>query len=122
MDTERTWPLFVDLAAIVLIALFPVDVAAGFDVVALAPSTTAVVRVALRALVVVFLLDLALLYRWADRRPRAFVRSNWLPIQTVVPRFRPLRLLRVGRGVRALKPPGRVAPRRIADERDKTDD
>lgn len=103
MDTEHKWSLFVDLAAIAWIVLFVVDVAVRFDVVALASSTTTVVRGTLQALVVVFLLDLALLYRWADQRPRAFVRTNWLLILTVVPWFRPLRLLRIGRGVRALK-------------------
>ena len=103
MNTQRRWSLFVDLAAIVWIVLFAVDVAARFDVVALASSTTTVVRGLLQALLVVFLLDLALLYRWSDQRPRAFVRSNWILILTVVPWFRPLRLVRLGRSVRALR-------------------
>ena len=57
----------------------------------------------LRWLLVVFVVDLLLLYRWSDQAPRAFLRSNWFLVLTVVPWFRPLRLLRLGRAARAVR-------------------
>lgn len=103
MDTERWWPLFVDIAAVVWTVLFVVDVAALYEFVTLSSSVESAVSVSLKVLLLVFLLDLVLLYRWADQRPRAFVQSKWFLILTVIPWFRPLRLLRVGRSVRALR-------------------
>jgi hypothetical protein len=51
----------------------------------------------------VFVVDLAVLYHWSDEAPREFLRSRWFLILTVIPWFRPLRLLRAGRGLRALR-------------------
>ena len=102
-DVEPRWNRFVDGAAVVWIGLFAVDVANGLGAIGLSPEVASTVRLALRSLLVVFLLDLVLLYRWSEQAPIPFVRSNWLWILTVVPWFRPLRLLRVGRGVRALR-------------------
>ncbi|WP_436345537.1 hypothetical protein [Natronorubrum sp. FCH18a] len=103
MDAERWWPPFVEIVALVWIALFVVDVAISFDLLVVSESLTATIRVALRWLLVVFLLDLVLLYRWSDDAPREFVRSNWFLVLTVVPWFRPFRLLRIGRSIRTLR-------------------
>lgn len=103
MDTERWWSRFVDVAVVVWIALFAVDVAAGQGAVHLQRQSAATVRLALTALLAVFLLDVALLYRWSEKAPVAFARSNWFWILTVVPWFRPLRVLRLGRGLRGLR-------------------
>ncbi|MDS0473417.1 hypothetical protein [Natrinema sp. 1APR25-10V2] len=103
MDTKRWWTLFVDLAAVVWMGLFVVDVAATYGVVDLSSTEATLVGRGLLALILVFLLDIALLYRWSEQGARAFVRSNWLLIAAAIPWFRPLRLLRVGRGVRALR-------------------
>lgn len=103
MDVERWWPPFVEVVALVWIALFVVDVAISFDLLAVSGSLEGTVRSVLQWLLVVFLVDLALLYRWSDHGPRGFVRSNWFLVLTVVPWFRPLRLLRVGRSVRGVR-------------------
>ncbi|GAB7095717.1 hypothetical protein JCM30237_28710 [Halolamina litorea] len=103
MDAERWWSPFVGVATAVWIALFAVDLAVTFDVLALAPPTVDAVRRALRGLLAVFLIDLALLYRWSEQRPLVFLRENWFLVLTAVPWFRPLRLLRAGRSVRALR-------------------
>ncbi|WP_226039592.1 hypothetical protein [Natrinema sp. DC36] len=103
MDAERWWPPFVEIVALVWIVLFVVDVAIGFELLVVSESLATTVRGVLRWLLVVFLLDVALLYRWSDQGPRAFVRSNWFLILTVVPWFRPFRLFRLGRSIRALR-------------------
>ena len=103
MDAERWWPPFVDVAALVWLALFAVDVAATYGSVTLDPTTRTAVRGGLRALLLVFVVDLVLCYRWSDEDPRTFLGSNWFLVLTVTPWFRPLRLLRAGRGVRALR-------------------
>lgn len=103
MDPERWWPPFVDVAAVVWMVLFAVALAAGHGLVDVSAATVTAVRRALRWLFVVFLLDIALLYRWSEKRPWPFVRTHWFLVLTVVPWFRPLRVLRVGRGLRALK-------------------
>ena len=103
MDAERWWPPFVEVVALVWIVLFAVDVAISVDLLVVSESLAATVRGVLRWLLVVFLLDVALLYRWSDHGPRRFVRSNWFLILTVVPWFRPFRLLRIGRSIRALR-------------------
>ncbi|WP_144796806.1 hypothetical protein [Halorubrum depositum] len=103
MDAERWWPPFVELAAIAWIALFVVDLAVGADLLVVSGRTEKAIRGALQWLLVVFLLDLALLYRWSDSGPAEFVRSNWLLVLTAVPWFRPFRLLRAGRSIRALR-------------------
>jgi len=103
MDAERWWPPFVEVAALAWIALFVVDVAIGFDLLAVSEPHTTAIRGVLRWLLVVFLLDLALLYRWSNSGPKEFVRSNWFLVLTVVPWFRPFRLFRIGRSVRALR-------------------
>ncbi|SFB72355.1 hypothetical protein SAMN05444422_101487 [Halobiforma haloterrestris] len=103
MDAERWWPPFVEVVAIVWIALFVVDVAITFEVLVVSESLEGTVRGALQWLFVVFLLDLVFLYRWSEKGPRGFVRSNWFLILTVVPWFRPFRLLRIGRSIRALR-------------------
>lgn len=103
MTSNEWWTRAVDVAAILWIALFAIDVAASRELLALTAAEESVVRSGLWVLLAVFLLDIALLYRWSEQRPRAFVRSNWLLIIAAIPWFRPLRLLRVGRGVLALR-------------------
>lgn len=103
MHTERWWSRFVDLAVVVWIGLFAADIAAEYGSLRLSAPAETAVTLGLRALLVVFLLDVVLLYRWSDEGPRAFVRSNWFWLVTVVPWFRPLRLLRAGRGLRFLR-------------------
>ena len=103
MDAERWWPPFVEVVALVWIVLFVVDVAISVDVLVVSESLTATVRSVLQWLLVVFLLDVALLYRWSDSGPREFARSNWFLLLTVVPWFRPFRLFRIGRSIRTLR-------------------
>ncbi|QCS41110.1 hypothetical protein [Natrinema versiforme] len=103
MDAERWWPPFVEVMALVWIVLFVVDVAVSVDLLAVSESLTGTVRSVLQWLLIVFLLDIAVLYRWSDQGPRRFVRSNWFLILTAVPWFRPFRLLRIGRSIRALR-------------------
>lgn len=103
MNAERWWPPFVEVVTLAWVLLFAVDIAVGFDLLAVSGSLAATVRAALQWLLVVFLLDLVLLYRWADDDLGGFVRSHWFLILTVVPWFRPFRLLRAGRSVRALR-------------------
>lgn len=103
MDSERWWSWFVDAVTVGWLCLFVVDAAARLDLLALSRSTSGTVQLALRWLFVVFALDLVLLYRWADDDLRSFLRSNWFLVLTVLPLFRPLRLLRAGRGLRVLR-------------------
>lgn len=103
MDTEHSWSLFVDVVAVAWLCLFVVDTAAGLNLLDLTESAAGTVRVTLRWLFVVFAIDLFFLYRWSDDDLRTFVRSNWFLILTVLPLFRPLRLLRAGRGLRVLR-------------------
>lgn len=103
MDIQRWWEPFVEAVTVGWIALFVAHLAITFDVLAVSGSLAGAVRAALRWLLVVFLLDLVLLYRWSEERPRAFVRSNWFLVLTAVPWFRPLRLLRLGRAARAVR-------------------
>ncbi|MBV0901425.1 hypothetical protein [Haloarcula salina] len=103
MNAERWWPRFVDVAAVVWTGLFVTDMGAAYGHVTLSPAVSAGVRWGLQTLLLVFLLDVVVLYRWSEQRPLAFVRSNWFWILTVVPWFRPLRALRIGRGLRALR-------------------
>lgn len=98
LDASR-WDRFVDVVAVVWLGLFLVLVAGWFGIGSPGPT----VEWALRALLVVFLADVLVLYRRVEGGPAAFVRSNWLDVLTVVPWFRPLRLARIGRGLRALK-------------------
>lgn len=103
MDVERWWQPFVEVVALAWVVLFAADVAIGVDALTVSDSLAETIRSVLQWLLVVFLLDLALLYRWSDQRPRAFLRSHWFLVLTVVPWFRPLRLLRLGRSVRAFR-------------------
>lgn len=103
MGVQRWWLWFVDAVTIVWICLFAVDIAAGIELISLSKPLETTIRQVLRSLFLVFVLDVLLLYRWSDDDPRTFVRSKWFLILTVVPWFRPLRLLRAGRGVRALR-------------------
>ena len=102
----RHWHGFVDLAAIVWVGLFLVQVAGIAGTVAIGSGTVRLIDRALTALLVVFVVDILLRYRWADQGPVAFVRGNWVWILAVVPLFRPLRFLRAGRGVRLLRSAG----------------
>jgi len=75
MDAERWWPPFVEIVTVGWVLLFAVDVAVAFDLLVVSESVVSTVRGALQWLLVVFLLDLVLLYRWADDDLRGFVRS-----------------------------------------------
>ena len=103
MDAQRWWQPFVEVVTLLWIGLFAVALAVTFDALAVSAPLAATVRRTLRWLLVVFLLDVVLLYRWSDDGPRAFVRSNWFLILTAVPWFRPLRVLRAGRAARTLR-------------------
>lgn len=72
-DTSR-WDRSVDVVAVVWLGLFLVLVAGWFGVGSPRPPPERV----LRALLLVFLADILVLYRRADRPPAAFVRANWL--------------------------------------------
>lgn len=100
MDLERWWTPFVEVVAVLWIGLFLVDVGVGFDLLVVSESLAATNRVVLRWLLSVFLVDLALLYRWSEHGPRGFLRSNWFLVLTVIPWFRPFR---IGRSFRALR-------------------
>jgi hypothetical protein len=100
---HRAWSRVADVSAVCWIGLFAINLGADYGRLSLTAATETAVQYALWALLLVFLLDVALLYRWSNQGPLPFVRSNWLLVVTVVPWFRPLRLLRIGRGLRALR-------------------
>lgn len=97
------WELFVDVAVVVWVALFAVDMAQEYGDLALSPTVESAVGVALTALLGVFLADVVVRYRHSEESPEQFVRGNWFWIVTVVPWFRPFRVLRAGRGLRGLR-------------------
>lgn len=101
--TKRRWTLFIDGLVVAWLVLFVVDMATTYGVLAVDDTTHATIRRALTAMVLVFLADVLLLYRWSEDSPGAFVRGNWFYVLTVFPWFRPLRLLRIGRAFRSLK-------------------
>lgn len=103
LDVRRWWVVVVDLATVAWIGLFIADIAAAEGLIALTESQESSVARTLGLLLVVFLFDIVLLYRWSDSGPRGFVTANWFWIITVVPWFRPLRVLRAGRGLRAVR-------------------
>ena len=77
----------------------PVDV----GLLSLPSASASAIDRFLRLAVIVLLADVCLLYRWSEEAPTAFVRSHWFLILTVVPWFRPLRALRIGRGLRVFR-------------------
>lgn len=95
--------LFVDAVVVAWLVLFVVDVGATYEVWRVGEATLSTVRLVLTVMLVVFLLDVLLLYRWSDDSPRAFLRGNWFYVLTVVPWFRPFRLLRAGQALKTLK-------------------
>lgn len=103
MNVKRGWSALVDLAALIWIVLFALDLSVTYGLVAIGTSRMLLVGLLLRAMLVVFLTDVLLLYRWSDQAPRPFVRTNWFYILTVVPWFRPLRILRAGRVFHSLR-------------------
>lgn len=108
---------FVDVAVLVWVPLFAVVVAAGRGVGLLSGPTTSALRLALAVPLAGFLVDVVLRYRWSENPPKPFVREHWFWIITGVPWFRPLRLLRVGRAMRAVGAPPVARPfasRRVA--------
>lgn len=103
MNRRRLWSGLVDLAALVWVVLFAVDLAVEFDLLAVSDARMRAIELSLRAMLVVFVADVLLLYRWSGQAPRAFVRTNWFYVLTVFPWFRPFRLLRAGRVVHSLR-------------------
>lgn len=103
MNRRRLWSGLVDVAALVWVVLFAVDLAVGFDLLAVGAARVRALELALRAMLAVFLADVLLLYRWSEQAPLAFARTNWFYVLTVFPWFRPFRLLRAGRVVRSLR-------------------
>lgn len=103
MDIEERWTRFVDGVTVVWIGLFALTLASDYGLLAVPAGTASAVEAVLRSLFLLFVLDVLLLYRWSEEAPLAFTRSNWLRIATAIPWLRPFRLLRVGRGVRALR-------------------
>lgn len=101
MNTRKGWAYFVDGVTVVWLGLFLAHLGAAY--LRLSPAIESTVEHLLRVLLVVFLLDLVVLYRRWDDGPRAFVRTHWFLILTVIPWFRPIRVFRAGRGVRALR-------------------
>lgn len=80
MDAERWWPPFVEAVTLVWIVMFIVDVSAGVDALAVSESLAETNRTVLQWLLVVFVLDLVLLYRLV--RPE----SEGVPALELVPR------------------------------------
>lgn len=103
MNRERTWTYFIDGLTVLWVVLFCVSLAVDFGVLSLAPSRATMIDRFLRIAVFAFLADVCLLYWRSEEEVVAFTRSNWFLILTSVPWFRPLRVLRVGRGLRALR-------------------
>ena len=95
--------LFVDAVVVAWLVLFVVDVGATYEVWSVGEATLSTVRLVLTVMLIVFLVDVVLLYRWSDDSPRAFLRGNWFYVLTVVPWFRPFRLLRAGRALKSLQ-------------------
>lgn len=103
MDRERTWQYFIDGLTVLWVALFCVSIAVDFGFLSLPGSHAAAIDRFLRIAVFAFLADVCLLYWRSEEELVDFTRSNWFLILTSVPWFRPLRALRIGRGLRALR-------------------
>ncbi|MFW5949180.1 MAG: hypothetical protein ACOCSD_06235 [Halolamina sp.] len=69
MDVQRWWHPFVEVVTVLWIALFGVDVAVSADLLALLDAFVVQLRRGLRWLLVVFVVDLGLLYRWSAQGP-----------------------------------------------------
>jgi len=103
MDRERYRTAFVDGVTVLWVALFFVSLATDFGPLSLAPGRAAAIDRFLGVAVIVFVADVCVLYWYSGKTPLDFTRSQWFPILTSVPWFRPLRVPRLGRGLRALR-------------------
>jgi hypothetical protein len=103
MDRKRYWRVFVDGVTVLWVAFFLVSLAAEFGPLSLAPGRAVAIDRFLRGAVIVFVADVCVLYRHSGTAPLAFARSHWFLVLTSFPWFRPLRLLRLGRGLRVLR-------------------
>jgi hypothetical protein len=103
MDRERYWTAFVDGVTVLWVALFLVSLAADFGPLSLAPGRAAAIDRFLRVAVIVFVADVCVLYWYSGKAPLAFARSQWFLMLSSFPWFRPLRVLRLGRSLRALR-------------------
>ena len=103
MDRKRCWTYSLNGLTVFWIVLFVVSLAVDVGLLSLPSASASVIDRFLRLAVIVFLADVCLLYRWSEEAPTAFVRSHWFLILTVVPWFRPLRALRIGRGLRVFR-------------------
>jgi len=103
MDRERAWTYFIDGLTMLWVGLFCVSLAVDFGLVSLAPSRATAIDRFLRVAVFAFLADVCLAYWRSEKGVIGFTRSNWFLVVTSVPWFRPLRALRLGRGLRALR-------------------
>ena len=103
MDRERAWTYFIDGLTVLWVGLFLVSLAIDVGLFSLSSSRTATIDRFLRIAVFAFLADVCVVYWYSEKAPIPFVRSNAFLIVTSVPWFRPLRALRVGRGLRAVR-------------------
>lgn len=102
MDARRWWTRIVDAVTVVWLCAFLLVVGATYGLVSARSGVLSAADRLLWWLVPVFVLDVGLLYWWSEEDVRTFARHNFLLVLTAVPWLRPLRVIRAGRGLRAI--------------------
>lgn len=102
MDARRWWTQIVDAVTVVWLCAFLLVVGATYGLVSAPPGALSVADRLLWWLVPVFVFDVGLLYRWSEEDIRTFTRHNVVLVLTAIPWLRPLRVIRAGRGLRAI--------------------
>lgn len=102
MDARRWWTRIVDAVTVVWLCAFLLVVGATYGLVSARSGVLSAADRLLWWLVPVFVLDVGLLYWWSEEDVRTFARHNSLLVLTAVPWLRPLRVIRAGRGLRAI--------------------
>lgn len=102
MNARRWWTRIVDAVTVVWLCAFLIVVGATYGLLSVPPGVLSAADRLLWWLVPVFVLDVGLLYRWSEEDIRTFARRNSLLVLTAIPWLRPLRVIRAGRGLRAV--------------------
>ena len=103
MDARRWWTRIVDAVTVVWLCAFLLAVGATHGLVSVPLGVLSAADRLLWWLVPVFVLDVGLLYWWSGEDIPTFTRHNFLLVLTAIPWLRPLRIIRAGRGLRAIR-------------------